>query len=126
MKLAVVGSTKFADDPAGTEWATKVINSVFDSFFNTMDTVISGGARGIDSLAVSIAKDRGFKVMEFLPANSRWEPNSYKDRNLLIAETCDALVRISHHASKTYGSGWTADRAEEMDKLVLRYIYEGE
>ncbi len=126
MRLAVVGSTQFAKDREATVWATDLINTIFDDYWKVLDTVVSGGAKGIDSLGARLAEERGFKVVEYLPTNARWAPNGYMDRNLLIAQNCDELVRISHHASKTYGSGWTADRAEEMGKPVHRYIYEGE
>lgn len=123
MKLAIVGSTKFEKDPAGIEWATDWINHYLDRPF--LEAVISGGAIGIDSLAARLARGRGIEVIEFLPKQKRWAPNGFEERNLLIAQNCDELLRLAHHASTTYGSGWTADRTEEMGKPVHRYIYEG-
>jgi hypothetical protein len=123
MKLAIVGSTKFEDDPAGIELATELINHYLDRLF--VDLVISGGARGIDQLGVRLARERNIDVIEFLPMNNRWEPKGYKDRNLVIAEACDELLRLAHYKSKTYGSGWTADHAESLGKPVHRYTYRG-
>jgi len=104
--------------------------------------VISGGARGIDRYAVEIAREMGIATMEFLPSQQTWDapevgestetfdgtdlritvPGGYKQRNLRIAEACTCLVRIYSPTTKTYGSGFTADRAEELGKPVVRHL----
>jgi len=105
--------------------------------------VVSGGARGVDSIAVVVARELGIPTMEFLPELSTWDheagllkdpieifdengvqikiPGGFKQRNMKVAEVCDCLVRISSATTKTYGSGWTADYAERIGKRVHRY-----
>jgi hypothetical protein len=83
--------------------------------------VISGDAEGIDTMAAEAARARGIEVIEYLPAVPNWH-DGYKPRNLLIAQDCDALVRIALKGSKTYGSGWTRDRAAEMGKPTKEYV----
>ena len=119
--LAIVGSTAFAErgTPERAE-ATRLINDAIDRY--QPDEIVSGGAVGIDSMAAMAAHARGIPTREFLPKNKRWKPDGYQARNLLIAEACTSLVSIRHHASTTYGSGWTADRAEEIGKSVERYM----
>lgn len=80
----------------------------------TSDVVISGGAKGVDSLAEEVAKFLGFRFVVFKPMQESW--SYYKQRNWSMAYACDTLYRIKSKTSKTYGSGWTRDRAKEMGK----------
>lgn len=119
MHLAIVGSTTFTG-----WWELAAAEGIIDYTLATWKpkTVISGGAVGIDSLAAQVAARHGITVTVHAPANQRWEPHGFKDRNLLIAEGCDALLAIRSRNATTYGSGWTADRAEEMGKKVRRIL----
>ena len=82
--------------------------------------VVSGGAEGIDTLAEETAEKWVFDTKIFRPEKKGWY--WYKKRNKLIAERCDVLYRIATRESKTYGSGWTADYAEEeLGKQVYRF-----
>lgn len=83
--------------------------------------VITGGDEGVDTLAQYVATVLGINFQTYLPQNPRWEPNGYKARNILIAENCDELWCIRAIKSKSYGSRWTADYAEGLNKRVLRY-----
>ncbi len=122
MRLAVVGSTNITNHQRG------LASIIIDGFFQAWqpETVISGGAKGIDSLAEGrvIANNRdhfwNIDFVKHLPKNNRWQPEGFKERNLIIAGDCDALLCIRSEQSTTYGSGWTADRAEEMGKTVWR------
>lgn len=119
VRLAIVGSTQFARDSDATKRASKIIARaicVLDP-----EQIISGGAEGIDSLAAAFAEVNGIPLREHLPKNRRWKPDGFQDRNYLIAQDCTHLLCIRHHASKTYGSGWTADEAERLGKAVERH-----
>lgn len=118
--LAVVGSTEFRKDGEATEKAVHLICAALDDLDPLV--VISGGASGIDKLAVGLARERGIPTVEHHPANRRWEPDGFKARNLLIAEDCTHLLCIRHSKSTTYGSGWTADQAERLGKVVTRHV----
>lgn len=122
--LAIVGSTQFAKDKVGTEWATLAIEAALEAVEPVL--VISGGAWGIDKLGVRIAKSIGIETREYEPKVQRWlrgSPDGFEARNMLIARACTELLCIRHLTSKTYGSGWTADRAEEMRKPVVRLTW---
>lgn len=116
MKLAIVGSTRLA----GNEEALNIIRKVLRE--KQPSLVVSGGAKGIDSMAVAEAEALGIDTREFLPTLYQWAPHGFKERNLLIAMECDELVRIVSTKSTTYGSGWTRDRAKEMGKPTEEYI----
>lgn len=114
MKLAIVGSVNLEGHPG----AAALIEGVLDQYQPTL--VVSGGAKGIDTMATAAALARGIPISEHLPVGRGWP--AFKARNLLIAQECDRLVRIVSSTSKTYGSGWTRDRAREMGKPTEEYI----
>jgi hypothetical protein len=118
--LAIVGSTSFVV-PDGLAQAGRIIARELEH--RLPDEIVSGGADGVDSLAVLYAVRYDVPYREFIPTLRRWSgPGGFQERNLKIATVCTRLLRISCHGSTTYGSGWTADRAEEMGKPVLRAI----
>lgn len=94
--------------------------------------VVSGGANGIDMIGEETVDDLVVNYGQlyldvpkiFRPDVHQWEDDGtkrgFKSRNLQVAEYCDKLWCIRSIQSKTYGSGWTADRAEEMGKSVNR------
>jgi hypothetical protein len=119
--LAIVGSVRFAD-PDWREKATDIIDEELFRFPDPPDLVVSGGAEGIDSLADNLCAYHGIAFKEFPPKHRHWEPEGFKARNILVAETCTRLLRVSCHGSTTYGSGWTADYAEKLGKRVRRVV----
>jgi len=121
MRLAIVGSTRFEEDEKAKDWAAQYIQWVLGKY--QPEVVISGGAIGIDQLATTLAAFEGIEVIEHLPEHPQWAPSGFKARNLLIAQDCTHLLCLRHVDSKTYGSGWTADRAEELGKPVYRKTY---
>lgn len=114
MKLAIVGSVKLE----GNEEAISRINEVLNRL--KPDVVISGGAKGIDQMAVKMAKIRGIPTIEHLPKEPHWY--YYKKRNIKIANDCDHLVRIVSTKTRTYGSGWTRDYAKSKKRSCEEYI----
>ena len=111
VKLAIVGSVRLA----GNAVALRIIENVIRRHQPTM--IVSGGADGIDSMAIAAAKRHRLPFKEFKPRARRWDGRGgYKERNLKIAQFCDELVRIVSSKSHTYGSGWTRDQARKLGK----------
>ena len=73
---------------------------------------------GVDIWVKGTCEDLGVVYKGYPPERSEW--TYYKKRNLAMAKACDVLLRVYNARSKTYGSGWTADKAEELGKKVLR------
>jgi hypothetical protein len=119
--LAIVGSTKFESDTHASYVAFNFLANYVSE--QLPDEVISGGASGLDTIGIQIANLLEVHYRNFLPENKRWEPDGYKARNIEIASTCTRLVCVRHFASKTYGSGWTADHAERIGKKVERFMF---
>jgi hypothetical protein len=118
--LAVVGSTKFAV-PNGLHVARLVILEEVST--NRPDAIVSGGAEGVDTLAEEIAHAHNIRFIGRPAKVRRWEgAGGFRERNLQIANTCTRALRVVCAYSKTYGSGWTVDRAAEMGKPVRRVV----
>lgn len=132
MRVAVVGSQVINRRQAEHAWL--LIEAVLGLW--KPDEVWSGGATGVDSVAEAVAASLGYRTEDGAlrtlvvckPDVNVWEPaggkRGFKARNLEIANGVDKLVRISkHEGQRTYGSGWTADQAEERlgSENVFRY-----
>ena len=133
--MAIVGTSKlqsYQQMEVGT-----IIRKILRQYDSSNDIIISGGAKGVDTLAVDRAKRLGFSVKIHKPTLEEWK--YYKERNLLIANECDHLycittpvykIRCYHHGTpqdheKTAGC-WTMKKALELDKkcniLVISQI----
>lgn len=120
--LAIVGSV-YKDAPPEVVGRVKAeIVAAFDR--HDPRHFVSGGAPGVDTWAEEEARRRGMtgeRITIHMPKNARWAPDGYKDRNILIAiPPTEHLVRIFDPASKTFGSGWTANYAEQRGIQVER------
>lgn len=114
--LAIVGSTSLEGNEEARQKVVEVIND------HRPRRIVSGGAKGIDTMAENAADERGIEKSIHHPTVRRWwGDGGFKERNSKIAEEAECLVRISDPASKTYGSGWTADYAESLGKPVERF-----
>lgn len=98
----------------------------------TETTIVTGGAKGVDTIAQEIALSNGFAVKPIFPMGVGWEYN--RARNIEIAKECDELFCITipyykdtdrkkcyHHTPnadhhKTAGC-FTMNKALEMKKL---------
>lgn len=74
--------------PSGTELAIER----HVSSLRPDTTVISGGARGVDSVAAASARAHGLETIEILPDYDRHGRRAPLIRNDLIAERCDHMV----------------------------------
>jgi hypothetical protein len=120
MKLAIVGSVDL--NPEQYENAEFLIRTSL--YWLAPAIVVTGGAAGVDTIAMDQAKATDTYLDVRWPDVPKWEQwgqRGYKARNIEIAERCDELIAIRSLQSKTYGSGWTADYAESIGKKVRRY-----
>lgn len=96
-------------------------------FYNP-EVVISGGAKGVDKIAELAALELGYTeraetLVVCRPRVRRFDgPGGYRERDAAIAGTCTHLLRLACKRSTTYGSGWTADEAQRLGKLVRRIV----
>lgn len=126
MKLAIVGTSVDLSENEDRAIREK-ITLILKDYAPLETTIISGGAKGVDSIAQEMALVLGFAVKPILPLGIGWKFN--KARNIEIAEECDKLICITvpvhtekcyHHAKledhqKTAGC-YTLKKAKEMNK----------
>ena len=83
MKIAVIGSRNFAD----YELLKKTLNEI-----TGITKVISGGAKGADSLAEQWAKENQIETVIYKPDWAKYGRGAGVVRNRLIIEDCDLCI----------------------------------
>ncbi len=88
MKLGVVGSRDWKD----FDFMKRTIDETVKEF-PSIDTLISGGAKGVDQVAADYGRQIGLKVLEYLPDFSHgYSPGEYHKRNERIAKDSDLVL----------------------------------
>ena len=110
LRLAVVGSREWTD----AHFITEYLNSFPEDI-----TLVSGGARGVDKIAETYAKDRGWETLIILADWSQGKGAGFA-RNADIIANADVVVAFWDGSSK--GTKNTIDRAlsaKNIQKLVI-------
>lgn len=80
MRAAVIGSRNF------------IISDLGKYLPNNTTEIISGGARGVDTVAKKYALSHGLKLTEFLPKYEKYGRSAPLKRNITIIENSDLLL----------------------------------
>lgn len=89
MKIAVVGTSKKLSMKEEKLMTNRIVD-ILDKYPRDGSVfVISGGASGVDTLGVDIAKKLGFRTTVYYPEKQSWA--YYKIRNQKIADECDTI-----------------------------------
>lgn len=119
--VVIVGSTQEKLSEVQVEAAELLIGALLTLFLSPYITVGSGGATGIDTMVEQFCRTMDLSFRKFPPKNPRWEPEGYKERNEQMAQWGDTVIRVAAKESKTFGSGWTAERARQLGKEVFEF-----
>ena len=115
MKIVIAGGRDFSDK----EVAFKALNTVI----NSGDVIISGHARGADTLGEMYAKEQGLKL-ELYPAEwDKYGRSAGPIRNRQMAEVADSLVAFWD--GKSRGTKNMIETAEKLELPVFVFDYEG-
>lgn len=80
------------------------------------DIIISGGAKGVDTLAADEARRRGLEVVEFRPDYAKFGRAAPHVRNSAIVANCDRLVAFWD--GKSRGTAGTIDKARRNGREI--------
>lgn len=121
MKLLVAGSRSI-DGEGDYEWLKEMLDSIPE-----LTEIVSGKARGVDSLGERYAAERGIPVKEFPPNFQRYHKlQAPLERNKEMAAYCDAALIMWDGYST--GSQHMMEQMRKVDKLCQVYrklvIYE--
>jgi hypothetical protein len=104
MKLAIVGSRNMSG-----------VN-IEEYLPGGIDEIVSGGARGIDSVAAAYAKAHGIKLVEFLPDYKKYGRVAPLRRNDEIADYADEVIAFWDGVSS--GTKYTVEAFKKRGKPV--------
>jgi hypothetical protein len=108
MIVAIVGSREYAD-------LDRVRRYVRTLPIGTM--VVSGGAKGVDSVAAQTARQCGLAVIEHLPDWKRYGKSAGMIRNATIVQDADLVVAFWDQ--KSPGTKRSIEIARQLGKEVI-------
>jgi len=112
MKLAVIGSRTIKDYIFVENKLCEIIEK-----YNEIDTIISGGAKGVDSLAEKFANEYGLKTIIFKPDWKKFGKGAGFIRNKQIIENSDIVVAFWD--GKSNGTKHSIELAKKMNKKLI-------
>lgn len=104
MKIAIIGSRECGNINLERELIKR-----FEILTN--DTIISGGARGIDTLAAQFARKHGIKLLEFRPDYATYGRGATFVRNRLMIDMADVVIAFWNGSSR--GTKYTIEYAKK-------------
>ena len=104
MKLAIIGSRNLE------------VQNLGDYLPSTVTEIVSGGARGIDTVAATYAKQNGITLTEFLPDYQRYKRGAPLKRNQQIADYADEV--LAFWDGQSHGTMYTVDLFKKLGKNV--------
>lgn len=119
MKVIIAGGREFNDYERLKQYMDFVLINVDKDKLE----IVSGGARGADSLGEFYAKEKGYPIQQFIPD---WEIGKQAGylRNWEMAKYADALVAF--HDGKSKGTQHMIDLAKKENLLVRVVNYKKE
>lgn len=110
MKVAIIGSRNLTN----VEISKYIPENVTE--------IISGGARGVDTLAEAWADENGISKIIIKPEYERYKRGAPLKRNEKIVELADVIIALWN--GKSRGTKFTIDYAKNLKKEVKIYVIE--
>ena len=123
LEIAIIGSRAIDED---IEYNLKKVYDFLDYIFDGCKPqkvcIHSGGARGMDKIAIYYAIDRGYQHKEHLPDFIKYPYNqhhnrAYFERNQELVNETDCLIAITRGVSR--GTNYTVGYAQNVKKWVI-------
>jgi hypothetical protein len=116
MKLAIIGSRDFDN----YELLKKEVDIFLIEMDSDLDTIVSGGARGADSLGERYARENRINTLVFLPEWDKYGKKAGFLRNIDIIKNSDAVIAFWDGNSP--GTKSSIDLSKNQNKL-LKIVY---
>jgi predicted Rossmann-fold nucleotide-binding protein len=127
--IGIVGSRKWNNK----EKVEAIIDQCIQKYGKEQIRVVSGGARGADTLGKVVALEKELNYLEYNPAHEDWNEYSGKpkewynkeykvgnffERNTFIAEDSDILFAFIPENHQSNGTMDTVGKAEKLGKIT--------
>jgi len=116
MKIIIAGSREFND--------YKLFKRICDREIKQSDTIVSGCARGADTLAIHYAKERKLNLLKFYADWDKYGKRAGYLRNIKMAENSDCLIAFWDGKSK--GTEHMINIAHDLKLKVMVVKYNQE
>lgn len=131
MNLAIVGSLDWDDHWSIYQAVMEVVSNIVmtpeqleSGTFDPQDiTIISGGARGADTIAANIARGFGMKLIEHLPEWNVYGNSAGHVRNQLIVDDADLVLAFKRRVVSA-GTQSTINKAQKSHVPFVVWTYE--
>ena len=114
MKVAIVGSRDV--DLSQLDWLDGQVPPDCDGF-------VSGGARGVDQMAVQLADKRGVPCWEYLPDYARYGRGAPLVRNREIVKQADLVLAVWD--GKSRGTRYVMDQCKKTGTALRVFRLDG-
>ena len=120
MRLAIIGSRTFNDFSELLDFVTFWFFDGPNQCFH-FNEIISGGAKGADSLGAKFAKDYKIKLTTFKPEWKKYGKSAGFIRNQTIVDNCDIVLAFWDGESR--GTADTIGKAKKAKKPTFIVYY---
>lgn len=114
MKYAIIGSRN-----CGAVDITNMVAAAAASF-GTPTAIVSGGARGVDTLAETYAADNGIKFIKITPDYAQYGRAATFIRNRAIIDKADCVVAVWD--GQSHGTKYSMDYARKKGKPIKIFM----
>jgi hypothetical protein len=109
LKIGVVGSRNFND--------YQLLKKTLDNYLDMVFLIVSGGAKGADSLAERWANENSVKTLIFKPDWTQYGKSAGYIRNEKIVRESDLIIAFWDGISK--GTNHTINITKKMGKKII-------
>ena len=113
MKVAIIGSRTFND----FDLLSKTVKEYCRRSNISIEIIVSGGAKGADTLAEQFAKEIDKQTKIFYPDWEKFGRNACSLRNTQIVEFSDIVFAFWN--GKSPGTKDSIDKAEKLQKIII-------
>ena len=114
-KVAIVGSREFTD--------YSIVKEALDNIKDKIALIISGGAKGVDTLAQRYACENGIPIHIYYPNYSKYGKKAPFVRNVVIANLAEYMIAFGHMDSK--GTRHVVNKMKELNKPYMFFQFMG-